>query len=210
VLLGVPDDAPLPDSAEFQPFLSEFVSTALTLSEGRALVLFTSYEMLTATYEAVRPALQELGITALRQGEDERSRLLSGFNTDTASVLFATQSFWQGVDSPGETLTLLVLCKLPFRVPTHPVQLARMEAIRREDGSPFRDLSLPDAVMRLKQGFGRLMRHRRDRGVVLIPDARVVRKSYGTMFLNSLPETVRSVKPAERLLTDMEDFLYSG
>jgi ATP-dependent DNA helicase DinG len=209
VLLGVPDDAPLPDSPSYQPFLSEFVRQALTLSEGRALVLFTSYEMLTTTYEAVRPALAELGITALRQGEDERSRLLAGFNTDTASVLFATQSFWQGVDSPGETLTLLILCKLPFRVPTHPVQLARMEAIRREDGNPFRDLSLPDAVMRLKQGFGRLMRHRRDRGVVLIPDARVVRKSYGSVFLNSLPQTARSVKPAARVLTDLEDFLYT-
>ncbi len=209
VLLGVPDDAPLPDSPQYQGFLSEFVRRALTLSEGRALVLFTSYEMLTATYEAVRPALTELGITAFRQGEDERSRLLAGFNTDTASVLFATQSFWQGVDSPGETLTLLILCKLPFRVPTHPVQLARMEAIRREDGNPFRDLSLPDAVTRLKQGFGRLMRHRRDRGVVLIPDARVVRKNYGSVFLNSLPDTARSVKGADRLLADVEDFLYA-
>jgi ATP-dependent DNA helicase DinG len=209
VLLGVPDDAPLPDSLQYQGFLSEFVRRALTLSEGRALVLFTSYDMLAATYEAVRPALAELGITAFRQGEDERSRLLAGFNTDTASVLFATQSFWQGVDSPGETLTLLILCKLPFRVPTHPVQLARMEAIRREDGNPFRDLSLPDAVTRLKQGFGRLMRHRRDRGVVLIPDARVVRKNYGSVFLNSLPDTARSVKSADRLLADVEDFLYS-
>jgi ATP-dependent DNA helicase DinG len=209
VLLGVPDDAPMPDSPQYQGFLSGFVRRALTLSEGRALVLFTSYDMLTATYEAVRPALAELGITAFRQGEDERSRLLAGFNTDTASVLFATQSFWQGVDSPGETLTLLILCKLPFRVPTHPVQLARMEAIRRNDGNPFRDLSLPDAVTRLKQGFGRLMRHRRDRGVVLIPDARVVHKNYGSVFLNSLPDTARSVKAADRLLADVEDFLYA-
>lgn len=210
VLLGVPDDAPLPDSADYQAFLSAFVRRALTLSEGRALVLFTSYDMLTATYESVKPALTELGITALRQGDDERSRLLSGFNTDTASVLFATQSFWQGVDSPGETLTLLILCKLPFRVPTHPVQLARMEAITRDGGNPFRDLSLPDAVTRLKQGFGRLMRHRRDRGVVLIPDARVVRKNYGSVFLGSLPETAQSIKSADRLLQDVEDFLYSG
>jgi ATP-dependent DNA helicase DinG len=209
VLLGVPEDAPLPDAPGYQGFLSEFVRQALTLSEGRALVLFTSYDMLSTTYETVRPALAELGITALRQGEDERSRLLAGFNSDTASVLFATQSFWQGVDSPGETLTLLILCKLPFRVPTHPVQRARMEAIRREDGNPFRDLSLPDAVTRLKQGFGRLMRHRRDRGVVLITDARVVRKNYGSVFLNSLPQTARSVKPADRVLADLEDFLYA-
>ncbi len=208
VLLGIPEDAPLPDSRDYQSFLSRFVTEALTLSEGRALVLFTSYEMLRATYEAVKPSLNEQGITAFRQGDDERSRLLAGFNTDTASVLFATQSFWQGVDSPGETLTLLILCKLPFRVPTHPVQLARMEAIRREDGNPFRDLSLPDAVMRLKQGFGRLMRHRQDRGVVLIPDARLVKKSYGSLFLNSLPPTARSVKEAARVVQDMEVFLY--
>ncbi|MFP4204922.1 MAG: helicase C-terminal domain-containing protein [Spirochaetaceae bacterium] len=208
VLLGVPEDAPLPDSPEYQAFLSRFVIEALTLSEGRALVLFTSYEMLTATYEAVRPALVELGITSFRQGQDERSRLLTGFNSDTASVLFATQSFWQGVDAPGETLTLLVLCKLPFRVPTHPIQRARMEAVKRENGNPFRDLSLPDAVTRLKQGFGRLMRHRTDRGVVLLTDARVVKKSYGRVFFNSLPETARSVKEASRLLQDVEDFLY--
>lgn len=210
VLLGVPEDAPLPDSADYRSFLSRFVAEALTLSEGRALVLFTSYEMLRTTYEAVKPSLTKLGITALRQGDDERSRLLEGFNTDTASVLFATQSFWQGVDSPGETLTLLILCKLPFRVPTHPVQLARMEAIRRGDGNPFRDLSLPDAVMRLKQGFGRLMRHRQDRGVVLIPDARLVKKSYGSLFLNSLPSTARSVKEAGGVIRDVEAFLYSN
>ena len=209
VLLGIPDDAPLPDSDGYHAFLSRFVSEALTLSEGRALVLFTSYEALSATYDAVKPALSELGITSLRQGADERSRLLAGFNADTASVLFATQSFWQGVDSPGETLTLLILAKLPFRVPTHPVQLARMEAIRREDGNPFRDLSLPDAVMRLKQGFGRLMRHRGDRGAVLIPDARLVRKNYGSVFLNSLPETARSIKEADGVLRDLEDFLYT-
>jgi ATP-dependent DNA helicase DinG len=84
-----------------------------------------------------------------------------------------------------------------------------MEAIRREDGNPFRDLSLPDAVMRLKQGFGRLMRHRGDRGAVLIPDARLVRKNYGSVFLNSLPETARSIKEADGVLRDLEDFLYT-
>jgi ATP-dependent DNA helicase DinG len=208
VLVGVPTDAPLPHTQQYLSFLERFVRDTLLISEGRALVLFTSYHMLEQTYRAVKPALDENGITAFRQGEDDRGRLLTNFTADTASVLFATESFWQGVDAPGETLQVVILCRLPFRVPTHPIAVARMEAVERAGGNPFRDLSLPEAVMKLKQGFGRLMRHKNDSGVVLITDVRVVQKSYGEVFLASLPETARSVKPAASLLEDLERFLY--
>lgn len=208
VLLGVPVDAPTPDQASYQAYLSDFVTKALCISEGRALVLFTSYRMLEATYQAAFGELRKLGISCYRQGEDERSRLLTRFNTEVASVLFATDSFWEGVDAPGETLQLVIICRLPFRVPSDPVLLARMDAIRRRGGNPFEELSLPDAVMKLKQGFGRLMRHRDDRGAVLVPDSRIVKKRYGRVFLDSLPATRRSVREGRGVLEDLEDFLY--
>lgn len=208
VLLGIPSDAPTPDQDGYQEFLSGFVTEALCISEGKALVLFTSYRMLEATYDAAFPALKELGISCYRQGEDDRARLLTRFNHDVASVLFATDSFWEGVDAPGETLQLVIICRLPFRVPNDPVLLARMDAIRNRGGNPFTELSLPDAVMKLKQGFGRLMRHRDDRGVVLVADSRILKKRYGSVFLRSLPPTRQSFGGAEKILEDLEGFLY--
>ena len=207
VLIGVPTDAPLPESGEYQAFLTRFVSESLVVSEGKALVLFTSYDMLLKTYEGVRPVLDKAGISLLRQGDDDRSKLLKRFTGDVSSVLFATDSFWEGVDAPGETLQVVILCRLPFRVPTEPVVLARMEAIKLKGGNPFVDLSLPEAVMKLKQGFGRLMRRSSDRGVVLITDGRIVVKPYGKIFLSSLPDTRRSMKSAASLLQDLENFL---
>ncbi len=208
VLLAVPSDAPLPEEPGYQDFLSQFVGDLLVLSEGRALVLFTSYRMLRDTYEAVRPRLDEIGVRTLRQGDDDRGRLLLQFRTDLASVLFATDSFWEGVDTPGDALSLVVMCRLPFRVPTHPIYLARMEAIETRGGNAFVELSLPEAVMRLKQGFGRLMRRGSDKGVVTITDSRVLKKRYGSLFLASLPETQMSFREARRVLDDVETFLY--
>ena len=137
------------------------------------------------------------GIRILRQGDDERSRLLDAFRAERSSVLFATDSFWEGVDVPGETLQMVILCRLPFRVPTEPVLKARMAAIEMRGGNPFGELSLPDAVVRLRQGFGRLMRRNDDRGVVLILDSRIVTKSYGSIFLESLPRTEKVMDRAE-------------
>ena len=132
--------------------------------------------------------MAELGIALIRQGEDERSKLMDAFKADLSSVLFATDSFWEGIDAPGETLQLVVICKLPFRVPTDPVQLARSEAVEKKGGNAFMEISLPEAVIRLKQGFGRLIRHSEDRGAVVILDSRVATKRYGRLFIESLPE----------------------
>lgn len=208
VLVAVPVDAPAPQDATYPAYLAGFVADVLTLTEGGGLVLFTSYAMLDSVFQQVKPALDAAGITALRQGEDDRARLLRRFTDDAASVLFATDSFWEGIDAPGQTLRVVILCRLPFRVPSDPVLQARMEQIRLEGRSPFGQLSLPEAVIRLKQGFGRLMRRADDRGVVIITDSRVVHRPYGTQFLESLPETVRSIKPRDRLLADIESFLY--
>jgi ATP-dependent DNA helicase DinG len=209
VLFGVPGDAPPPDSPAYLTFLKSFVWDLLSLSEGAALVLFTSYTMLDEIHRELKPRLSEAGISSYRQGEDDRSRLLHRFKEDVASVLFATDSFWEGVDAPGETLKLVVLCRLPFRVPTDPVHIARMEALESKGHNPFFELALPEAAMRLKQGFGRLMRHHEDRGAVIVTDNRIVTKRYGKAFLDSLPDSRRLFVDAEALLRGLEEFFYA-
>ncbi|MCL1817667.1 MAG: helicase c2 [Spirochaetaceae bacterium] len=210
VLLGIPDDAPPPQDPGYGDYLAGFVTRAILAAEGGALVLFTSYELLLRTCAACRPVLEEAGITVFRQGDDERSRLLGGFTREVSSVLFATDSFWEGVDAPGDTLRMVIICRLPFRVPTEPVLLARMEALQRRGGNPFIDLSLPEAVMKFKQGFGRLMRRTADRGVVLVTDTRIISKGYGSLFISSLPEPRRSIKSTASLIDDIENFLAAG
>ena len=208
VLLGVPEDAPEPNDEDYSRFLEEFTLSMLELSGGRGLVLFTSYKMLSETFEALKPGLDELGITVLKQGDDDRTRLLEKFKTDTASVLFATSSFWEGIDTPGDSLKVVIICKLPFMVPTDPVIAARMEAVEARGGNQFMEYMLPEAVIKLKQGFGRLMRRGTDSGVVVILDSRIIKKYYGRIFINSLPETARSLKPAESVLRDSEYYLF--
>ncbi len=208
VILGVPEDAPMPTEEGHQAFVNRAIRSILELSGGHALVLFTSYESLRAAYEETRPALEAMGISCMRQGQDDRGRLLRDFKTDPSSVLFATDSFWEGVDAPGEACKVVIIAKLPFRVPTDPVQKARAEAIEKAGGDAFMDMSLPEAVMRLKQGFGRLIRRSSDSGAVVILDPRLLKKRYGRVFLDSLPETRRSFKPLASVLEDLEAFLY--
>jgi len=207
VLLGIPKEAPPPSEEGYTAFISAFVQEVLKLSEGRGLLLFTSYSMLKEVYDEVTAGLGEWGINVLRQGEDDRNRLLQRFQEDTASVLLATDSFWEGVDTPGEALEVVIICRLPFRVPTDPVIEARLEAIEKRGGNSFWELLLPDAVLRLKQGFGRLIRRKSDRGIVLILDSRIITKSYGRIFLSSLPETPQIVSESRFLLERVEDFI---
>lgn len=209
VMLAVPEDAPAPSEEAYQDFVTDFVGKSLELSEGGGLVLFTSYRMLIDTWEKVAPRLEALGITVLHQGSGEPSKLLDQFHRDISSVLFATSSFWEGVDAPGESLKLVIICRLPFSVPTDPVIQARMEAVEKEGGNPFFSFSLPQAAMRLRQGFGRLMRRKTDRGVVAILDSRIIHKTYGKILLESLPETIQRVKESRFLLQDMENFFFS-
>jgi ATP-dependent DNA helicase DinG len=208
VLLAVPSDAPLPDEEGYQDFVDRSVGRLTAVAGGSALVLFTSYQSLKSAWFAALPELQSLGIRCLKQGDDDRSRLLKTFLADRTSVLFATDSFWEGVDAPGDTLRLVILCRLPFKSPGDPVFEARREAVERKGGNPFMNLSLPGAVMKFRQGFGRLMRRGSDRGVVAVLDGRIIKKRYGSFFLNSLPETKTSFTDFESVLRDTENFLY--
>jgi len=208
VLLAAPSDAPLPDDGEYGAFVDNAVASLTEAAGGSALVLFTSYKALKSAYEAARPVLQKQGIRLLRQGDDDRNRLLASFLSDENSVLFATDSFWEGVDAPGDTLRLVILCRLPFRSPNDPVFQARCEALKNRGGNPFMDLSLPEAVMKLKQGFGRLMRRSSDHGVVAVLDGRLLHKRYGEIFMASLPETKTCFGSLETILNSMENFLF--
>jgi ATP-dependent DNA helicase DinG len=208
VMLAVPTDAPNPDQAGYAEFAIDAVKKILRLSGGHGLVLYTSYQAMRQAHEEVKPFLEADGIACFKQGDDDRSRLLDKFKTDSSSVLFATDSFWEGVDAPGDTLQVVIIAKLPFKVPTDAVQKARAEAIERDGGNSFMDMSLPTAVMKLKQGFGRLMRRSDDHGAVVILDSRIHTKRYGSIFVSSLPETKKSFKPLAGILDDLESFLF--
>ncbi len=208
VLLAVPDSGPLPDEQGYQDFVDGAIVSLLGASGGHALVLFTSYDSLKTSCARARTELSPLGMTILMQGDDDRTRLFETFRSDESSVLFATDSFWEGIDAPGDALMHVIIAKLPFRVPNDPVLSARAEAIEIEGGNPFMDLSLPEAVIRFRQGFGRLMRRKTDRGVVTVLDRRIVAKRYGRVFIDSLPETARCVAPLPELLIRVERCVY--
>jgi ATP-dependent DNA helicase DinG len=207
VLFAVPEDAPFPESPHYSRYLREIIPRLVNAGDGGALVLFTSYRQLEEIYAETAPLLERRGFSCYRQGSDDRVRLLEQFRADVASVLFATDSFWEGVDVPGHALRMVILCRLPFRVPTDPVQLARAEAVEKDGGNAFAEFSLPQAVMRLKQGFGRLMRRVDDYGVVVVTDPRMIRKSYGRVFWNSMPPATPLTAPGETLVEEVQSFL---
>ncbi len=158
-------------------------------SSGGVFVLFTSYGSMDRCHEACASALRNEGHLVFKQGDGlPRAAMLEQFKAASGGVLFGTDSFWQGVDVPGEALTMVIIARLPFAVPTHPVQEARTQSIEARGGNPFGDYSLPRAILRFKQGFGRLIRSKRDRGTVVVLDQRVVSKRYGRQFIRALPE----------------------
>lgn len=200
-LLYVALDLPLPaDEAHYYDSCAQRIWQLLKLSRGRALVLFTSYKALKEVYE--RCPKDEARI--LVQGEMGRPELLRIFTEDVGSVLFATGSFWQGVDVPGEALSCLIITRLPFDVPDEPRLEAILDGYRDQGRDPFREYQLPQAVLRLRQGFGRLIRSRQDRGVICVLDPRLLRRGYGQTFIRSLPriKLVQSLDAVAQFFTD--------
>jgi ATP-dependent DNA helicase DinG len=186
-MLGVPVDMPDPAAPGFDEATASFVLEAVRASAGRAFVLFTSYRSMDRVHSKLARTLTDEAMIPLKQGESGRRALLERFKATPGSVLFGTDSFWEGVDVPGDGLVLVIIVKLPFRVPSEPIEEARADAIRARGGDPFSELMLPRAVLKLKQGFGRLIRTRQDRGAVCVLDRRIASKAYGRAFLESLP-----------------------
>lgn len=205
-LMAVPTDIADPTAPSFVHDASEKIWQIIQSSRGNAFVLFTSYTMLKTCFDKLQPRLKEHRFNALKQGDDDRQILLNKFKSTNYSVLFGTDSFWEGVDVAGDALRCVIIVKLPFKVPSDPLIQARSEAIIAQGGDAFMDYSLPQAIVKFKQGFGRLIRQRRDRGCIICLDSRLCTKRYGKLFLNSLPQCQQLFVSAKELQTHMQEF----
>ena len=180
---------PLPNAPHYEDAIMEQIKYYIKATEGKAFVLFTSYYLLQKTADAMREFFEDEGLKLFVQGEGmNRTAMLNEFRKDINSVLFGTSSFWMGVDVPGESLSNVIITKLPFSVPTHPLVQARAEKIEKNGKSSFMHYQLPEAVLKFKQGIGRLIRSKTDSGIIVILDSRILTKQYGAKFLHSIPE----------------------
>jgi len=206
-LLYIPQDIPEPNQNGYQRALEQTIIDLARATGGRMLVLFTATNALRQTYRAIQEPLEDAGIAVLGQGIDgSRRSLLERFKEFPGTVLLGTSSFWEGVDVVGDALSVLVIAKLPFSVPTDPIFAARSEQF----DDPFNQYAVPQSILRFKQGFGRLIRSKEDRGVVAVLDRRLLTKKYGQMFLESLPHTTVRSGPWQRLPDLARRFLAVG
>lgn len=189
VTMHIESNLPEPNDSDFRHNAAEAIKKYLLKTDGRAFVLFTSYSMLKSFADLLSDFLAENDMPQLVQGSGtDRAVLLERFKLDDRSVLFGTDSFWQGVDVPGRALSNVIIVRLPFAVPNHPLIQGRIEHLKSQGKNPFYDYQLPSAVIKFKQGFGRLVRGKTDSGIVVVLDSRIVRKSYGRLFINAIPK----------------------
>ncbi|MEK9137422.1 MAG: helicase C-terminal domain-containing protein, partial [Bacteroidota bacterium] len=189
-----------PDKPGYSEQLPARILQSIDRSRGKALVLFTSNALMQTMAKQLAPGLEGRGWRLLVQGGSiQRHELLEEFKRDIHSVLFGLDSFWMGVDVPGEALEHVIICRLPFAVPNHPLIEARIELIEQRGGNAFMEFSLPEAILKFRQGVGRLLRSRTDKGMVTILDSRILTKRYGRMFVSSIPRC-----PVEVISTDGE------
>lgn len=213
-LLLIPRDFPSVKGTVGDPLfvntLVQSLKDAAMATKGRMLVLFTSYRMLRQVYEPLKEALSSSDIAVLGQGMDgtSRTKLIRRFQDSSASVLLGTSSFWEGVDIPGEALTCLAIVRLPFQPPNHPLVEAKSELLQQQKKNPFMKLSVPQAVIRFKQGFGRLVRTAQDKGIVIVYDTRVIESYYGKHFLYSLPGPKMEHMPTEQMVPRITEWLH--
>lgn len=205
----VPSDICLPHEYSFLEESTSIIQNILEASKGGCFVLFTSYDMLEKCYEKIVSSPRSPKLSYLKQGEESKKTLLEKFKQKKDSVLFATSSFWEGVDIAGDALRCVIITKLPFKVPSDPLFQAMSELYTKEGKDPFMDYSLPLACLQFKQGFGRLIRTGNDRGCVVCLDKRIMSKPYGKAFLKSLPTCPISYKKQKELLQEIEQFYYS-
>jgi ATP-dependent DNA helicase DinG len=204
-LLGLPRDLPPPGAPRYDHASADAVVASVLTSRGGAFVLCTSYRAVQLYATALRSTVPRTTLV-LAQGDAPRGLLLERFRKHRNAVLVGTDSFWEGVSVKGDALRLVVIPRLPFRVPTDPLQLARYERIENRGGNAFRSLALPRAVLKMRQGFGRLVRSTSDRGAVVVLDSRILDKWYGRAFISALPNARRLVAPWPRIIDELRAF----
>ncbi|MFQ5867546.1 MAG: ATP-dependent DNA helicase [bacterium] len=208
VLVSIASFLPSPqEEEEYTIRMGKTLTKVLETAKGKSLILFTSHKMLNEVYQEIKPYLQRK-FQILAQGIDgSRTIITDRFREDFSSILLGTHSFWEGVDLPGRTLECLILARLPFAVPTEPIEEARIELIQKRGLDAFREYSLPGAVIRLRQGIGRLIRTKTDKGIIILLDKRIIIRNYGKTFLDSLPvKTYHCHNREDSLLIDIENW----